>query len=164
MAKNNVRAITAESPQTFDEAFANLESTIAADVPITDEDKKGARASEMEMSKLDFIINNFDKVDDNLPKKFDTNIFTDSQAILKEKKRQLAKVQRLVGQIENQIAVVRIRLRPQIRTFYLSAEKAYKDDSTLKYIVVNLKECYARTKSNSDDADTPSDTPTDAPK
>jgi hypothetical protein len=150
MTKNNVRAIVAESQQTFDETLANLESLIAAEVPITAADKKGMRASEMEMSKLDFIINNVDKVDPELPKNFENNIFVDSRTLLTEKKRQLSELTRIVSQIENQIAVVRIRLRPQIRIFYVASEASYKRDITLKYINVNMQECYVR-KSNGDD-------------
>lgn len=150
MTKNNVRAIVAESQQTFDEAFDNLESVIAAEVPITAEDKKGMRASETEMSKLDFIINNVEKVDPDLPKNFESNVFVDSRTLLTEKKRQLERLNRIVLQIENQIAVVRIRLRPKIRIFYAASEASYKRDITLKYIYVNMQECYAR-KSNGDD-------------
>ena len=160
MTKNNVRAIGAESQQTFDEALVNLESAITAEVPITAEDKKGMRASEIEMSKLDFIINNVSKIDPDLPKNFDNSTFVDNKKLLTEKRRQLEELTRLSKQIENQIAVIRIRLRPQIRIFYAAAEASSKRDNTLKYIYVNMQECYAR-KSNGDDknGDATNDTP-----
>ncbi|MBL7815927.1 MAG: hypothetical protein JNL70_13005 [Saprospiraceae bacterium] len=150
MAKNNVRAITPESPQTFDEALANLESTIAAEVPITAEDKKGKRATEKEMSKLDFIINNVEKVDPELPKSFDNNVFADTKALLNEKKRQLSELERITTQIENQIAVIKIRYKTNLQILYASSEASVKRDDTLKYIYTNIQECYARNKSEED--------------
>ncbi len=158
MIKNNVKALTAEGGKPFDEALTNLEVVITAEVPITQADKTGARASEAEMSRLDFIIDNVAKIDEDLPKNFDSNVFANTKAFLKEKYRQVAELERIVMNIKSQIAVARIDLKPHFRTFYVGSDKAQKRDITLRYIYVNMQECYARTKSIESDKNDPDNT------
>jgi hypothetical protein len=165
MAKENVRAIVPESKQTFDDALSSVKSVIAAEVPITAEDKTGARASDTELSKLDFIVNNVAKVDQDMPKNFDNNVYADNQSLLKEKQRQVTELKQLTADAENQVAVVKIRIKKDIMVFYSASKVATKRDSSLKYIEANIQQCYER-KSNNDNnnGDSGTDKPSDTPK
>jgi hypothetical protein len=149
MTKENVRAILPESKQTFNDALDSLKSVIAAEVPITAEDKTGMRASDIELGKLDFIVNNVAKVDEDMPKNFDNNVYADNQSLLKEKQRQVTELKRLTVDAENQVAVIKIRIKKDITVFYGASKAATKRDSTLKYIEAEMQECYTR-KSNND--------------
>ena len=161
MTKNNVRAITAEGEMTFDDGFNQLRSIVVAEVPITDVDKQGGRPITVELANMEFLITNAPKLDDYLPKNVPITVFADDDKLLKEKQRQLQEVKRLQQDIENQIAVIKIRIKNNVREFYTAALKAGKFDSTLKYIRAKMEEWYAKAKSKDDGNGT--DTPTDKP-
>lgn len=162
MAKNNVRAITTEGEMTFDQAFTQLHTIIAAEEPISANDKKGGRPITVELSNMEFLITNAPKIDQDLPKNVNTTVFADDDALIKEKQRQLQEVRRLEADIENQIAVIKIRIKKNVKEFYVAAEKAGNRDSTLKYIRIKMEEWYARSSNKNDENG--SDTPTDKPK
>jgi hypothetical protein len=162
MAKNNVRAITAEGEMTFDQAFTQMHSIVAAEVPISADDKKGGRPITVELANMEFIITNAPKLDADLPKNIPTSVYADDDALLKEKQRQLQEVKRLEKDIENQIAVIKIRIKNNVKEFYAAALKAGKRDSTLQYIRTKMEVWYARSSNNND---TPAaNTTTDQPK
>lgn len=161
MTKNNVRAITSEGEMTFDQGFTQLHSIVAAEVPITDVDKQGGRPITVELANMEFLITNAPKLDDYLPKNVPFTVFADDNTLLKEKQRQLQEVKRLEKDIENQIAVIKIRIKINVREFYAAALKAAKKDSTLKYIRTKMEEWYAKATSKDDGNGT--DTPTVKP-
>ncbi len=161
MAKNNVRAITAEGEMTFDQGFTQLHSIVAAEVPITDVDKQGGRPITVELANMEFIITNAPKLDADLPKNVPFTVFADDDTLLKEKQRQLQEVKRLEKDIDNQIAVIKIRIKNNVREYYAAALKAGKRDSTLKYIRTKMEVWYARASSKNDGNGT--DTTTDKP-
>jgi hypothetical protein len=144
MAKSNIRAIIAEGQKTFSESLAELETVIVAEVPITANDKKGGRAINNELNKMDFIISNVAKVDEHLPKNINADVFVEDAAILKDKQAQLQELQRLAGIIENQIAVKRISIKVNVKEFYNASKRAAAKDVSLKYIYTTMQECYSR--------------------
>jgi hypothetical protein len=144
MAKSNIRSLIAEGQKTFSESLAELETVIIAEVPITANDKKGGRAINNELNKMDFIISNVPKVDDHLPKNLNVNVFVEDVAILKDKQTQLQELQRLAGIVESQIAVKRIEMKGNVKEFYNASKKAAAKDVSLKYIYTTMQECYAR--------------------
>ena len=162
MAKNNVRAITNEGEMTFDQAFTQLYSIVAAEEPISADDKKGGRPITVELSNMDFIITNASKLDPYLPKNIESNVYADDHTLLNEKKRQLQEVKRLEKDIDNQMAVIKIRMKKNVKEFYVAAEKAGDKDSTLKYIRVKMEDWYARSSNNTDNP--PAENATEKPK
>lgn len=162
MTKNNVRAITTEGEMTFDVGFTQLHSIVAAEVPITTNDKKGGRPITIELANMEFLITNAPKLDPDLPKNVSSTVYADDDTLLKEKQRQLQEVKRLEMDIENQIAVIKIRIKNNVKEFYAAALKAGKRDSTLKYIRTKMEEWYA--KATSKDDNNASDASIDKPK
>ena len=55
MKETKVRGLLAEGEKTVPECLTDLEKSIMAETPITKKDKKGMRASEAELAKVDFI-------------------------------------------------------------------------------------------------------------
>lgn len=154
MKNKNIRAMLADENKTFNECLTDLEKVTLAEVPTTEKDKEGAKASDAEIAKIDFIELHIDKIKGSLTADFDKTSLPANRDLIREKKRQIAELQRLEKAIQGQITCLRIKIKADIQEVYGASEKAAKKDTSLTYIYDTLGECYARTPSKAPDTTT----------
>lgn len=146
--------MVADDNKTFNECLIDLEKVTLAEVPTTEKDKEGAKASDSEIAEIDFIELHIEKIKGSLPADFDKTILLSLRDLIKEKKRQSAELKRLEKAIQAQVTCLRIKIKADIQEVYGASEKAAKKDISLKYIYDRLAVLYARLPTKSTDTDT----------
>jgi hypothetical protein len=152
MKETKVRGLLAEGEKTVPECLIDLEKSIMAETPITKKDKKGMRASEAELAKVDFIKKHFSKIEHKLAKDFDSTVFFATHDSIKDKGENSSEMDRLKKIIDDQRALLRIAFKIEYSKVYKAASDAADADTSLEFIYNSLKECYEKTsKSDSHD-------------
>ena len=144
----------ADNNKTFDECLIDLEKVTLAEMPTTEKDKEGAKASDAEITETDFIELHIEKIKGSLPADFDRTNLPINRDLVREKKRQIEELKRLEKAIQGQITCLRIKIKLDIQEVYRASEKAAKKDISLKYIYDRLAVLYARLPTKSTDTDT----------
>ena len=144
MKSKNVRSIKTDGERTFEVISAELEKAVVAESPITKKDKKGAKATDAEIGKLDFMIKEALNYGNFLPHDFNMDDVNEKKMIISTKSDQIAILDRITKELKSQITVTRIELKPKVKTIYDAAKKAAANNTTLEYIPKTIGECYKK--------------------